>query len=133
METVNDIFDKHIVMWAVENYVPVKQFRKDEILVVFYENLCRKPQATIQDIFSFVAGRFSPRALRVVAKPSSQTSKDSAVLSGDDLISSWRKGVNNRQIARAVEILNVFGLQSIYGEGYLPLVNGEEALGVLGM
>ena len=132
IEGVNNIFDRHILMWIVDNYVPLRQFRKGEILVVFYENLCRNPQKEIQNIVSFVGEKFSPMVLEYVAKPSSKAGKNSAIFSGDDLISSWRKHVAGKQIARAMELLRVFGFEAIYGEGDLPLVSGEEALGVFG-
>jgi hypothetical protein len=130
IEGVNDIFDRHIIMWVVENYVPLRQFRKGEILVVFYENICKNPEKEITAIFEFVGARLSPGVIRAVGKPSSQSGKDSAIFSGEDLISSWRKRVGGKQIARAMEILQLFGFEAIYGDGDLPLVSGEEALEV---
>lgn len=35
-----DRFEKAILAWAIEKYVPLKQFNHDEICIVFYENIC---------------------------------------------------------------------------------------------
>jgi hypothetical protein len=121
-------FDKHIFSWCIENYVPLRQFRDGEILVTFYENLCTDPKREIENILSFVGIQYSPKALHVHARPSALSRSDSAVISGTDPISSWRKKISNRQIRRAVDILSLFGLQAIYGEEDRPLVSGKNAL-----
>ena len=63
-------------------------------------------------------------------KPSGRIRKDSAIVTGTNLIDTWRKHITDKQIARAIEILTLFGLDKIYTEGSLPLVRGEEALGL---
>ena len=128
-----DIFDKHVFMWCIENYVPLKQFRDGEILVIFYENLCTDPRREIESILSFVGTSYSAKALDAHGKPSALSRKDSAVLSGAGLVNSWRKKISVERARRALEILSIFGLQSIYGEGDLPLVSGRDALKVLGI
>jgi len=54
--------------------------------------------------------------------------KNSAINSGFDLINSWRKTITTDQIQRALRILNLFGLDVIYNDGDLPLVEGNEVL-----
>ena len=126
-----DMFDKHIFMWCIENYIPLKQFNQGEIFVVFYENLCRNPQKEINDITSFIGVQFSTRALEVAAIPSSLSRKDSVIFSGTNLIDAWRNDINEKQISRAVAILQIFGMQTLYGEGNVPLVNGKDAMKAL--
>jgi len=130
LETVNILFEKHIFMWCVENYVPLYQFNKGEILVVFYEDLCRKPQKEIERIFSFIEEEFSSTILKKAAKPSALTREDSAIISGTDLIGSWRKSISDDQIKRSFEILKIFGLQEIYDKSNFPLLSGTKALQV---
>jgi len=130
LENAENLFDKHIFMWCVENYIPLKQFNENEILLIFYENLCKYPQDEIEKVMRFVGGTFSPEMLDKVTKPSKQTRKESAINSKVDLVSSWRKSISDEQIKRAVNILSIFGLQEIYNEGDLPLLTGTEALKV---
>jgi hypothetical protein len=128
LENAENPFDKHIFMWCVENYIPLKQFNEGEILVIFYENCCNHPENEIEKVMRFVGNTYSSDMLDKVTKPSSQSRKDSAIVSKGDLVTSWRKNISESQIKRAVEILSIFGLQEIYNEGDLPLLNGTEAL-----
>ncbi len=130
LENAKDLFDKHIYMWCIENYVPLKQFKEEEILVVFYEDICKNPKTEIERIFSFIGEDFSSTMVEKAKKPSALSQKDSAVVSGTDLVSSWRKSISDDQVERAFEILSKFGLQKIYDKSNLPLVSGQEALEV---
>lgn len=128
IERAKDLFDKHIFMWCIENYVPINQFSKGEILLIFYENLCSNPQEEIESIFSFIGKKFSPQSLSYVHKPSTESRKESAIISGTDLVDSWRREISDKEIARAQEICSIFGMQAIYGEGSLPLMGGDAVL-----
>ena len=128
LEDTHDPFDKHIFMWCIENYIPLKQFSEGEILVVFYENLCRNPQDEIEKIMLFIGEKFSLEMLRNVKKPSALSRKDSAVISNTSLVDSWRKSISEEQTERTSEILSIFGLQVIYDKSSLPLLSGQESL-----
>ena len=128
LETAADPFDKHVFMWCVENFIPLTQFSPGEILVVFYEHLCGNPREEIERIMAFL-GEPLPGPLRdVAANPSALSRDESAVRTGADPIESWRKHVDGKQVARAMEICGDFGMNAIYGEGSLPLLNGDAAL-----
>jgi hypothetical protein len=128
MENAGNPFDRHIFMWCVENYIPLRQFKENEILVIFYENFCINPQQEIETVMRFIGDTFSPEMLDKVTKPSVQSHKKSAIVSKGNLVNSWRKSISDEQVKRAVEILSLFGLQQIYNQGDLPLVNGPDAL-----
>jgi len=121
-------FDKHIFMWCIENYIPLKQFNKGEVFVTFYENICTNPQKEISTILSFLGEDSLPKTFDNFSSPSFQSRKDSTIMTGTNLINSWRKNVSQEQIDRVIEILQIFGLDQIYGESDLPLVSGDDAL-----
>ncbi|MGQ0618316.1 MAG: sulfotransferase [Panacagrimonas sp.] len=123
-----DVFDQHIFMWCIENYVPLKQFSAGEVLVVFYEDICTRPAEQIARIFSFIGKGTGGDLARIAGKPSALSRKDSAIQSGADLIGSWKKSVSPEQARRAVEILKLFGLDAVYGTNPAPLLDGEAAL-----
>jgi hypothetical protein len=118
-------------MWCIENYVPISQFSQGEILLIFYENLCVNPQKELENIFSFIGKKFSPQCLSHVHKPSALNREGSAIITGTNLINSWRIDISDKQIARAQEICKFFGMQTIYGNRSLPLLSGEEALNAI--
>lgn len=128
LEETEDIFERHILMWCVQNYVPLKQFGEGQLFVTFYEQLCQNPEPELRRLLKFIGRPFSKEVFDVLHKPSSESRKDSVIFSGGDLINAWREHLSREQIGRAIEILQKFGLHQIYGEGSLPLVNGDEAL-----
>jgi hypothetical protein len=125
-----DPFDKHIFMWCIENYVPLCQFDRGEILVLFYEHLCLEPRREIERIMSFIGERFSIDAVEKSRRPSLFSRKHSAVLSGGDPVSAWMKKISENQTERAISILRTFGLDRVYGPGPVPLLTGEDILDV---
>ncbi len=120
IEKAKSVFEKHIFLWCIENYVPLKQFNKGEIHLAFYENFCENPRYEIERLFSFLNKRFDEEVLMNLKNPSSLSRKESAIITGDSLINSWKKHITKEQIRRAIEILAIFGLDRIYAEDSIP-------------
>jgi hypothetical protein len=128
-----DRFERMVYFWCIENVVPLRQFSPGEIHVMFYEHLCLEPEAEIERLLTFLGRGYDAEALKTVARPSSATRTDSAVISGEDLVAAWRKHVPQEQVSRAMEILARFGLDAIYSEDPVPILRGsDDALAVLG-
>jgi len=121
-------FETFIFMWCIEYLVPLTQFKEGEIHITFYENLCINPQQEIKNIFSFINRSYSTEVIKKITIPSPVSRKNSAINSGTNLIKSWRKNITEKQIQRALEILNLFGLDRIYSDYDLPLLGGNEIL-----
>jgi len=117
-------FEKRIFRWCIQNYVPLKQFKRGEIHLAFYENFCEKPRSEIDRLFSFLGKSYDEAVFAKLRKPSPQSRADSAIISGGSLIDSWRKHVTDEQIRRAVEILSLFGLDRIYSQDSMPNTDG---------
>lgn len=118
-------FEKHIFLWCIENYVPLKQFKEDEIHLVFYENLCTQPKLELEKLFPYLGRASSNRALKVAKVPSPTCRPGSSVLHGRDLVGEYKRHLTKEQISRAIEILGIFGLDKIYGKEPLPLQKGD--------
>ncbi len=123
LEGATDPFDKYVFMWCADNYVWLKQFEPGEIEVVFYENLCVQPETEIKRILAALGESYDPAMLEKMRSPSRMSRKQSAVVTGESLTDSWRKNLTPDQVARTIEILRLFGLDRIYGEGSMPLVS----------
>jgi hypothetical protein len=124
-------FESFVWMWCIENFIPLKQFNDGEIHITFYENLCINRQEEINKIFSYLNRPYSPGVVEKSRKPSDVSRKNSAINSGADLISSWRKHVSDDQIKRALNILNLFGMDNIYNDVNLPLLGNDEIFNAL--
>jgi hypothetical protein len=121
---MRDPFERYVLFWCVENYVPLRQFRRDEIYVAFYESLCIEPEAEFDRLFAFLGKRGDDRIARASRLPSYQARATSAVMLGQSRVDGWRRDVSTEQARRAVEILKPFGLDAIYTEESMPNVEG---------
>jgi len=129
IEAAQTTFEKLVFRWCIENYVPLKQFKKGEIHLAFYENFCEKPEFEIDRLFSFLGKSYDEAVFTSLRKPSPVSREESAIISGGSLIDSWREQITDEQIQRAVEILSLFGLERIYSQDSMP--NVEEAYNLL--
>lgn len=131
IKTFDSSFDRHICSWCIENFIPLKQFQNHEIYVTFYEYLCVKSEAEIKNIFAFIRKTYSQKVLKQIKIPSLETSKRSAIISGTDLVSAWRKNISEKELARALEIISMFRMDKIYCDEDLPLVKDNQILDII--
>jgi hypothetical protein len=116
-----NMFERRIIRWAVENYVPLKQLSPKDVHLVFYEQLCSDPNSELQRLFSFLKRSFPKGCLSsIVSKPSSLSRPESSIVRGHSLTDDWRTKVSPQQARRAVEILSVFGLDKVYHDAAMP-------------
>jgi hypothetical protein len=119
-------WERQIVAWCVENFVPLKQCSASDVHLMFYEDLCQKPEIEIAKLSGYLGMAFDGRVRATLAAPS-QTVRTglygqgvSPVVSGDDVVGSWRRTVTKHELKRAMEIVQMFGLDRIYGEEPAP-------------
>src|SRR5918993_801944 len=48
IRAAKDDFERHLFLWCIDNYVPLKQFCPHDVLLTFYENLLARPEAELQ-------------------------------------------------------------------------------------
>lgn len=130
IRAATDPFEKHIFMWCIENYVPLRQLIEGDIFVIFYERFCVSPEDNCKALFGFLNRPYSPDVLSAMRQPSAVTRDHSAILTGNSLIDAWRQGITDQQVKRAVEILQLFGMHGLYGETSAPLVTLGAAINV---
>jgi hypothetical protein len=106
----------------------LKQFKRGEIHLAFYENFCECPKDEIERLFSFLGKEFDETIFLNLSKPSSMSRKESAVITGDSIVDSWRKHITDEQVQRAIEIMSLFGLDRIYSEDAMPDASGAYTL-----
>jgi hypothetical protein len=119
-----DDFERHLFLWCIDNYVPLKQLRPQEVHLTFYENLLARPEAALQSLFASLGEDFDDRVYRRLRRPSPLSRKNTPCPS----LEGWRTGVSANQLERTIEILGLFGLDHLYGEGTMPDPSGAYAL-----
>jgi hypothetical protein len=129
IETVDDPFEQHVLQWCIENWVPLRQFRRGEIHLAFYENLSVDPRAEIKRLFAFLGRPFTERIFERIDEPSRMTwvrkGADTPQKSDPE---AWKPFVSRDRVKRSLEILSRFGLDEVYGEGALPNADAASAM-----
>jgi hypothetical protein len=117
--------EKHAIIWCISNLVPIKQFSPGELNIIFYENLCLKPEVEVLRVFQAIQHKYQNSVLKVVGQPSTTTILRSAILTGDDKVALWKKKLSSDQIKNIISTVRDFDLDYLYGESVTPLVTSN--------
>ena len=128
IRAARDGFERHVFLWCIENYVPLRQFGPGEIHLAFYENFLTHPEDEVRRLFAFLSEGFDARVYRTLRHPSPLGRRNE-----DSSVDAWRRSVTGSQLERAVEILALFGLDRVYGERAMPDPSGANALTMNGI
>jgi len=126
MRKARSAFERHVFWWCVETYVPLKQLKPNDVLITTYENCVASPQYEIRRIFQYLQEPFKDEVLQAVSKPSAETRRNwrsqnaSAIVSGEELTGAWQQSLAPGNAERALEILRMFGLDTIYNLDPFP-------------
>jgi hypothetical protein len=129
IETTDEPFEKHVLQWCIENWIPLQQFRRGEIHLAFYENFSVEPRAEIERLFAFLGKPVTEKVLGQVERPSRMAwaRKDGSAPHTSDP-DAWRPYVSSERLARSLDILARFGLDAVYGPASLPNPDAAQAL-----
>ena len=120
METASTDWEKRVYVWCIENAIPVASLDPTRVHFAFYEDFCVCPEDELRRLFAFVGLAYDPAALTTLARPSATSRKDSAVLSGEDLVEAWRDSVTPDELAETMSVVELFGLDRIYTSDPMP-------------
>lgn len=121
-------FERHILGWCIENYVPLRQFRPGEVPPVFYENFCESPREEVEKMFDFLGKKLDDSVFEAMKVPSPLFRKESAMVSGGRPADDWKRHIAPEQTRRAGEILSLLGLDGVYSADPMPDAAAAEAL-----
>jgi hypothetical protein len=120
IESAQTDFERYVVLWCVENLVPLRQFGGRGIHLAFYENLCEKPESEIGRLFDYLELPVQKQVFAQLRQPTTLAREESAIMRGGNLVDAWRSEVTAEQRARGMQIVRSFGLDVIYGESSMP-------------
>jgi hypothetical protein len=112
--------EKHAIIWCVSNLIPLKQFEPGSLKIVYYEKLCTQPEIELSTILDLIGKERRQLLSEKFDRPSQTTRETSAVVTGADKISSWKRKLDASQIERILDIVNAFGLGELYGDSFQP-------------
>jgi hypothetical protein len=113
--------EKHAVVWAVSNLVPLRQLEEDALPVVYYEDLCIRPEPVLRTLSAATGTSFAADAIAaVMQRPSQTTVGHSAIVQGTDPVRQWQRRLDPAQIDRILAVVGAFGLDGLYDADPLP-------------
>ena len=120
LETVHDPFEQHVLQWCIENWIPLRQFKRGEIHLAFYEHFSVDPRDEIGRLFAFLGKPFPEKILERVERPSRMAWEAKGVVSALGDPDAWRPYVSPDEISRSLDILAQFGFDTVYSASSLP-------------
>jgi hypothetical protein len=118
----DDAFQRHIYLWCIENYIPLKLFSDGDVYPIFYENICLDPKYEIEKMLKWLGITVTDKVWETTKTASAVTRKNSAINTGESLVDKWKNEVNVMQTDKALEIMSRFGLDQIYDADSMPKV-----------
>ena len=115
IRAASDPFERHLFLWCIDNYVPLRQLAPGDVHLCFYENLLADPGHELQSLFAFLGEPLDPKVYGLLDRPS-PTSRRGARSEPED------------KTEKTAEILSLFGLDLIYGADGAPDPVGARAL-----
>ena len=119
-----DYISKQVLIWSIINYVPLLQFNKDNLDVVFYEKIFSEPEEGIFSILNYIDPNRELEQFRlgerVVKHISRYSGEESTLLTGKSPITSWKNELTAKQIDAGMAILEVFGFGDLYDQDVKP-------------
>ena len=117
----NDPFLEQILFWSIINYVPLTQFAKGALHVMFYENIYLDPGAEIHQLQKFTTLDDAIELdHRIVHRASKASDTQSNVVIGRSPLNLWQTELTKQQISGGLKILDGFGLAELYSDDVMP-------------
>lgn len=123
-------FERQVLLWCLFHYVPFRELKREQVHLVFYEELCQEPEAELRRLFDYLGEPLDEKDARLKKqlKSTFQVTSASAIVQGGDLIGSWRRSVTAPELEAGEQLLRRFGLHEIYGGSLRPEREKAEAL-----
>ena len=141
IESARTVFAQRMVVWCIQNYVPLHQFAPGEVHLAFYEDFCLDPVGELRKLRGFLGEELRAdevaRIERRSTKPSSTFHRTAvhqfqevAAIQGYEQISKWMKRIQPDERREAADLLKAFGLESVYSADD-PKPNRDGALALM--
>ena len=121
-------FEQRIFSWCVDHYVPLRQCRPGDLHLAYYEHFSESPESELEALFRYFGVTYGDDVYSFVKRPSPVTRKDAAIKTGKSVVAQWQNEISGEDIAKALRILGLFGLDKIYSDGPMPDPAAAQAL-----
>ena len=119
-------YEKHLIMWCIENSIVLNSFKKEEIFIIFYEYLITDPVKSIKKLYKHLNLNFNNKIIDTLSKPSLQANPQSAISRAKNIINDWTNYVDDKQKQYTKNILNEYNLDLLYTLDPFPSINEND-------
>jgi len=120
LQTCTTDFDRRVLQWCIENYVPLSQFRhRNDILVVCYERLVVELEHELRRICEATRIPVKPSLLKHASRPS-VTAYRSKGFTMASALEDWARELSASEIQQALKVVAAFGLDALYVAESMP-------------
>ncbi len=116
---LRDPFQRRIAQWSIEQLIPFRQVDRDQVHLVFYEDLVRDPKTEGGKLLEFLGEGWDREAEQAINRPSRLARPDGVSGSADPAI-GWKSRVPQDARRAALEVLEVMGLGHLYDDDGIP-------------
>jgi hypothetical protein len=114
---------KHAIVWCISNLVPLRQFASGGLPLVFYEDLCLRPERELPRVLTALGlSADDGISLDSFDRPSSTTTATSGILSRRRSLQEWQDRLGTRRIDNVLRVVQAFGLADLYDAAGSPRV-----------
>lgn len=121
VKSENDFILNQVLIWCIINLIPIKQFPKDKLTIIFYESFYQNPEKEIkrlQELSSIIDVRKIPES--IIRKPSMVTDNRSSIRHGKSPATSWKEEIPADTIIKGNRIMEAFGFTDLYDSEVQP-------------
>jgi hypothetical protein len=118
-------FERHVMDWCLENWIPVTTLTRDDALFVFYEHLVEHTGTEMDRVSAFLGlASLSAAAERARHLPSPTRNETDARIHQPSSSASSRPAASDAR--NADWIMSAFGFDHLYGTDRRPVVSGDD-------
>ncbi len=114
--------EKTACLWCIENLVPLRTMEPDDWVFTTYEWLYSEGWRELHRILREAGVEEEGEGFDMHDTIAPTTREDSAVLTGRNPLTEWKHQLSEDEIARVLEIVDAFGLSSLYGPDVMPRI-----------
>ncbi len=112
-------FEEKILIWSILNYVPLKQFRENKILITFYEDWVMNADREMKRVYEYLEMSLTKDN---ISRSEKYKQPSHTVLSSREKFSidTWKEKITEKDYQAGMHILKLFGFDNLYDENSLP-------------
>lgn len=122
-------FASNLVFWALENAVALQLAHQQNTLLLFYEDLCVSPDQELERLSVHLGTPVANTAKRALDRVSWSSRSAVASYSVEQKISGWKETISAHNVQVMREILEICGLDCIYGSEPYPIHRPSKTIG----